>query len=442
MKSTRLMALLPFLVSAQTIAAEGPQDEVAELRQLMIELQQDYNARIDVLEARLSKAEKAARAASADADEAIDLAEQVAIDLSSGASAPNMFNPAIGTVLVGGYSNVDPGWTAIPGFMPGGELGPGGSGFSLGESDFNLQGSIDSNFYGSLTLAIASEGGDTSLELEEVWVQTTALRNGFTLTGGRFFSDTGYLNKFHRHADEFSDRPLPYQAFLGGQYVADGVQLRWLAPTPLLLEFGTELNWGGGFPATANGATSPSAVTLFANIGGDFGQSHSWQAGASLLSADIVDRGDAQDELFSGDSDLTTLDFVWKWSPGGNSTQRSLKLQGEYFYRSESGAFAGLPYDGDQSGWYLQGVWQFMQRWRAGYRYDTVDADNGAVFAGTILQDSGRSSRRDSVMVDWSLSEFSRLRMQFVYDQVLAEPDQQWSVQYIMSLGAHGGHEF
>jgi hypothetical protein len=71
-----------------------------------------------------------------------------------------------------------------------------------------------------------------------------------------------------------------------------------------------------------------------------------------------------------------------------------------------------------------------------------VDANNGPLFAGTILEDSGSSSRRDSLMIDWSLSEFSRLRMQFINDQVLPKTDQQWFLQYIMSIGAHGAHEF
>ena len=438
-----ILAILVLIAPALPIHAEELADEVAELRRLLIEVQQDYNARIDDLEARLAKAERQARGAERNADDAIELAEQTAIDQTSGAASPNAFNPAIGSVFVAGYSNVDPGWTEIPGFIPGGELGPGGAGFSLGESDFNLQASIDSNFYGNLTLAIASEDGETALELEEVWIQTTSLPSGFMLTGGRYFSEAGYLNKFHRHADDFSDRPLPYQAFFGGQYVADGLQLRWVAPTSLLVELGTELNWGGGFPATANSETSPGAYTLFTNIGGDISLSSSWQVGLSWLSADVIDReSGTPGESFSGDSDLATIDFVWKWAPEGNPTQKNVKVQAEYFNRSEDGTFAGMLYDGSQTGWYVQGIWQFMQRWRAGYRHDEVDADNGPLFAGTILEDPGRTSKRDSLMIDWSLSEFSRLRMQYIHDQVLSESDQQWSMQYIMSIGAHGAHEF
>jgi len=64
------------------------------------------------------------------------------------------------------------------------------------------------------------------------------------------------------------------------------------------------------------------------------------------------------------------------------------------------------------------------------------------LLVGTELQDPGRSSSRDSLMLDWSPSEFSRVRMQYTNDRVLSETDQQWMLQYIMSLGAHGAHQF
>jgi hypothetical protein len=278
-------------------------------------------------------------------------------------------------------------------------------------------------------------------------VQTTALPAGFTVMGGRFFSESGYLNDFHFHADDFVDRPLPYQAFYGGRYTVDGIQARWVAPTSLLFELGTELNWGGSFPATGNAETSPGAWTLFTKIGGDIGASNSWQLGLSHVSADAMDRaggheGEEEGGLFSGDSDLTVLDFVWKWAPLGNPNVNNFKLQGEYFMRSEDGTFADLPYDGDQEGWYLQGVWQFAPTWRVGLRHDMVDADNGPGLEGTELEDPGRSSRRSSVMLDWSPSEFSRLRLQYTDDQVLEESDSVWYLQYIMSIGAHGAHQF
>ncbi|MDH3587810.1 MAG: hypothetical protein OEQ74_00250 [Gammaproteobacteria bacterium] len=441
------LAIALFFASNATLNAQDLSAEVADLRQMLVEMKNDYENRIEELESRLDRAERSVVTASRDADDAVEIAEQAATDATAGASAPNIYNPAIGVVLVGRYANVDPGWEAVPGFIPGGELGPGSSGFSLGESELNMNANIDTHFFGNLTLALEDEAGETEVAAEEAWIQTTGLPNGLSLLAGRYFSGAGYLNKFHRHADDFGDRPLPYQAFFGGQYIPDGLQLRWIAPTPLFLEFGAEQNWGNSFPSTGRSRTSPDARTFFAKAGGDAGVSHSWQLGLSYVSADVVDRGGVDiggppAEVFTGDSDLVGLDFVWKWAPGGNSTVQNFKLQGEYFNRTEDGIFAGLPYGGDQNGWYLQGIWQFRQGWRTGFRHDEVDADNGSLFTDTILEDPGRSSERNSLMIEWSLSEYSLLRAQYIDDRVLDASDNQFLLQYIMSLGAHGVHEF
>ena len=444
MKITRAMpALLILSLSATSVNAQDLANEVSELRQLLMTVQADYDARISDLEERLARAERQSRSAQRDADEAIELAEQTAIDQSSGSSAPNAFNPAIGAILVGGYADIDSSWDQIPGFQPAGEIGSGESGFSSGEAEINLNASVDARYFGNITLGIGEVDGSVDVGLEEAWFQTTSLPMGLSVLGGRFFSEAGYLNSFHFHSDDFTDRPLPYQAFFGGRYTVDGVQARWVAPASLLVEIGAELNWGGGHPATANGNSSPGAWTLFSNIGGDVGDSHSWQFGLAWIRADAMQRtADGASEAFTGDSDLAVVDFVWKWAPGGNPVRQNFKLQGEYFRRSETGLFAGLPYDGDQTGWYLQGVWQFAPTWRTGLRHDVVDADNGPLLAGTGLEDPGRSSSRDSLMLDWSPSEFSRLRMQYTNDKVLPQSDHQWHLQYIMSIGAHGAHQF
>jgi len=422
-------------------------DPIADLRQEVQELRRAYEARIGALEARIAVAELAATRARASATEAVEIAEDTAIATTRAPAAANVFNPAIGVVLVARAADIDRRWEMIPGFIPGGELGLGESGFSLGESEVNLKANIDDLFFGNVTLALEDEDGEAEVAVEEAWFETTALPAGVTLRAGRQFSGLGYLNSFHRHADDFIDRPLPYQAFLGGQYIVDGVQARWVAPIDLFLEFGAELDWGSGFPASGSDDTSPGAWSLFAHVGGDIGASHAWQAGASYLSSDVQDRGVDDGDAgaaptFTGDSDLVAFDFVWKWAPLGNPTRTNFQLQGEYFRREESGVFNGINVDNDQSGWYLQGVWQFMQGWRVGYRHDRAKTNNGSIFAGTLLEDADDSPRRDSLMLDWSHSEFSRFRLQYVYDQVLPKSDSQLLLQYIMSVGAHGGHRF
>jgi hypothetical protein len=46
-------------------------------------------------------------------------------------------------------------------------------------------------------------------------------------------------------------------------------------------------------------------------------------------------------------------------------------------------------------------------------------------------------------MLDWSGTEFSRIRLQLAEDKSRADvTDRQVLVQYILSLGAHGAHRF
>jgi hypothetical protein len=85
-----------------------------------------------------------------------------------------------------------------------------------------------------------------------------------------------------------------------------------------------------------------------------------------------------------------------------------------------------------------------MPRWRVGYRYDLLDSgsvDFGANNANIAHSDHDPS--RHSLMADFSPSEFSRLRLQYSRDQSMASIDEdQWFLQYIHSLGAHGAHKF
>ena len=46
-------------------------------------------------------------------------------------------------------------------------------------------------------------------------------------------------------------------------------------------------------------------------------------------------------------------------------------------------------------------------------------------------------------MLDWSPTEFSRLRLQLAYDKSrIGVTDRQIILQYLHSLGAHGAHRF
>ena len=370
---------------------------------------------------------------------------------AQGVVSGNAFNPAISLILDGKYSyySDDPDDLVLPGFLTDEEIGPPEEGLSLGESELVMSANIDDQFYGFFTAAIEDEGGDTEIELEEAWIQTLALPYGLGVKAGKFYSDIGYHNVKHPHTWDFVDAPLAYSVFLGGNYGDVGAQLRWVAPTTRFIELGGEIFRGDSFPANGAANDGAGAFALFARTGGDIGVAQSWRFGVSLLSADAEDRDSGEgDVTFDGDSDLYMVDFVWKWAENGNPKLRNLVVAAEYMYRKEDGDVAidgsgDGDYDGDQNGMYAQAVYQFRPRWRVGLRYDYLTASNDVDgFAEPTLLDDGDDPYRFSTMIDFSHSEFSRLRLQASYLDTGANDDTQIFLQYIMSLGAHGAHSF
>ena len=366
----------------------------------------------------------------------------------------NAFNPDVSLILQGtaARSSENPNDYQITGFAPAsipaaGDVAPPRRGFSLGESELVVSSNIDPYFRGQLVAALTP---DDTVEVEEAFFQTLALGNGFTVKGGRFLSSIGYQNGIHQHAWDFQDAPLPYKAFLGGRLDDDAVQIKWIAPTDLLVELGAEAGRGRAFPATDPNRNSAGLWTLYGHVGGDLGDSTAWRAGLSYLRASPSERPMDVGATFTGTSSLWIADFVAKWSPNGNASVTNLKVQGEYFRRTENGdlTFAATPggYESRQSGWYAQTVYQFMPRWRVGYRYDrlshgTVSSALTSAQLPLLLTDHDPS--RNTLMVDWSLSEFSRFRLQVAADKSRAGvTDNQVLVQYILSLGAHGAHTF
>ena len=332
------------------------------------------------------------------------------------------------------------------------------------------------------------------------------LPEGMRVKAGRALWTFGYLNEQHRHGDDFADRPLPYRAFLDNAYNDDGAELSIVLPTDLYSEIGAGRFRGDDTPfgGSANGHDAWSA---YARFGGDFGRDSAWRVGAYLLSGEAHERGgghahadeegghghaeeahhdeeehdddemhhdeeahhdeemhheEEHDEeehhdehghsaffsegMFSGDTRLFALDFRTTWAPTGNARERELTLQGEYFWRKERGTYA-LAAEGDEEageseyfdtatrGWYAQAIYKFLPRWRIGARYSRLIPSDD--------MELGHDPAAVAAMVDWTNSEFSRLRLQYSRETLAeGERDNQIMLQYIMSLGAHPAHTF
>lgn len=463
-----VLAAASALVSLPAMAGDS---DLQALRAEIGQMKAAYEQRIAALEARLQSAEqqqKSARPVAAEAEPA-----------ARPAARASGFNPEVALILQGQYKNMkDVAERGITGFVPagghdhdhGGIAGISKRGFSVDHTELVLAANIDPYWRGQAILAAL----DGEVEVEEAWVQSLAIGHGIGVKGGRWRSGIGYLNEQHPHAWDFADAPLMYQALFGehGSYTQDGLQFKWLAPTPLFLEVGAEIGRGANFPGSDRNKNGAGAGAVFAHLGGDVGLANSWRAGVSYLRTRAKEREAHFEDVggleavgaFAGRSSTWIADFVWKWAPDGNPKYRNFKFQTEYFKRNEKGSLtcsdeelAGNACDplaaGDsvtstyktrQSGWYAQGIYQFTPNWRAGLRYEQLDSGsrNFGANAANLVVDSYRP-KKTTAMADYSWSEFSRLRLQYARDQSMQGlTDHQWTLQYIMSLGAHGAHKF
>ncbi len=481
----RLAAIgLPVLFAVSAAEAQSGPPTAEQLAAQIDALKQDYEKRIAALEAQLAGMKAKAPAA-----------EQKTAPASrpSMRTGDNSFNPAIGIVLNGMFSEYSEDGSGLPGFQLGHESERPDEGLALGHSEIAMSGNIDDKFRGALTLGLGVHAGEpTEVELEEAYIQTlpgSGMPDGFRLKAGRALWTFGYLNELHAHGDDFSDRPLPYRAFLDGAYNDDGAEVSIVLPGDLYKEVGGGIFRGGDTPFGGS-ETGRDARSVYARLGGDLTANSALRVGAYMLDGESRDRtggdahaheeeehaheegeeGEEEEEhahaeyfsngSFTGDTRLFGVDFRYTYAPTGNARDRELILQGEYFRRSEKGLYTleeqhceeedeqGNPHEheichteseterlnGDASGWYAQAVYKFMPRWRAGLRYARLSPPDDAELDHNLST--------VSAMLDWTNSEFGRVRFQYNRKSFGDERDDQFILQYVMSLGAHGAHSF
>ncbi|MFZ4762289.1 MAG: hypothetical protein ACOYK8_05710 [Alphaproteobacteria bacterium] len=435
------------LVSSMATASE------VDIKQLRTEIQgmkQSYETRIKELEAKLYSMENSRKSA-----QTTELPSTTKDSKGNSSKSDNAFNPAIGVVLNGQYASFSNADSNIKGFSVPEEGARGSEGLKIGESELNLSANIDNKFKGRITTSFVNEDGEDGVEIEEAFIQTLSgagLPQGMSLKAGRALWTLGYLNEQHAHNDDFADRPLPYRVFLNKSYNDDGAEVSYVLPLDFYTEIGGGIFRGDDYPFGNASGAGKGAWSGFGRVGGDIGENQNWRLGAYVLSGDTAERKGSDDVVkFSGDTTLYATDLRYSWAPTGNAKEQELLLQAEYFWRKEKGTYedsdaatGAVGFDGNSSGWYAQTVYKFDPKWRVGYRYSQLQSPSTPVgLTGSALDSEGHNPKAHAVMVDWSNSEFSRVRLQYNHENMAKDQrDNQFLVQYIMSLGAHGAHQY
>jgi hypothetical protein len=376
---------------------------------------------------------------------------------------------------------------------------PNQNGFTIQGVELNLQGAVDPYFRANANILFSVDAdGETYTELEEAWMESVALPGNLQVRGGQYLSDFGRINTQHPHQWGFVDSPLVSARFLGPDGLRNpGAKLGWLMPLPFFSELSLGVQNSQGETAASfrgeahsHGDEEEEVPFGYRHADNDRGVSHVGDMLFTPRLATSFELTDSQTLVLgasgafgpnnSGESGDTTtqiygVDIYWKWKParahGGFpfvSWQTEAMLR-----RYDLGAFdwqeavaAGeVPIIDDLTGqpavlasetvtdygFYSQVLHGFRKGWVAGLRVDYVTEDEGEYeqrdlsFNGEAL---GRDPQRDqrwriSPNLTWYPSEFSKLRLQYNFDdrRDIGEDHSVW-LQFEFLLGAHAAHKF
>jgi hypothetical protein len=132
-----------------------------------------------------------------------------------------------------------------------------------------------------------------------------------------------------------------------------------------------------------------------------------------------------------------------RYEPGSHDGEHVGEEEDEHGH--EAPEVEVLPYEARQAGLYAQMVFRFHKAWRIGARWDRLN-NNRVIRAGVPLDVPGNLDRY-GFMMDYSPTEFSRIRLQYNINRYhyFEEERKNYNeliLQFNLAIGAHGEHSF
>ncbi len=369
----------------------------------------------------------------------------------------------------GAYMNIgfdglaDAGWSSEPDVssLQRGDHDPAVRGFTIPNVELSLDGAVDPYFRGFANIVYKlGPTGETGVELEEAYFLTTSLPGNLQLRGGQFFTEFGRQNPQHPHAWSFVDQPLVLNRMFGPDGLrSQGARLSWLVPTSWYTEAmvsvlnstsGTTFSFRSDESAEIHGGQPVArpvrkvqdlliAPRLTASV--DLTATQTLLIGFSSAFGPNNSGPDARTQIYGAD-------LYWKWkSATASAGFPFVSVQAEALLRRYDAAARGAATDSTVTlpeerltdrGMYAQLLWGIKPRVVAGLRGDFVGGNTGAF--GSELR---AVQYRLSPNLTWYPSEFSKVRLQYNYDdrKGLGIDHSLW-LQFEFILGAHAAHKF
>ncbi|HXJ61666.1 MAG TPA: hypothetical protein VNU68_33920 [Verrucomicrobiae bacterium] len=476
------------LQAQETKSLDEVQKQLQQMKQAFDKLMQEQQKKIEELSRQLEELKKgqAAQATNPPAPMVPGNAAQAGLEKKPWSmtdpirigNAQNYLNISFDGLFAVGTSTAKD----IEGLETGGH-DPKQRGFTVENVETTFEGKVDPYFRAQAAVVLQIDPqGESFIELEEAYADSMSLPANLQLRAGQFFTEFGRQNQTHPHAWDFVDQPLVMGRFLGDDGLRSaGARLSWLMPTPFYSElYVTVQNSQGptvhsfrndneGEPFFGRLSTEGSVENL-----SDLLITPRYAASFNLSDEQTIVVGASGafgNNGTGGHTELYGLDLFWKWKPVGQhagfpfvswTTEPMLRryeagafnwdlngngaLDPDELANNATGLPAVLPRETlTDYGIYSQVLYGFHKGWVAGLRGDYVAPTERAKYE-TILgsPDLDRASRwRLSPNLTWYVTEFSKLRLQYNYDQRdLIGVDHSVWLQFEFLLGAHAAHKF
>ncbi len=444
---TKNLALVLCLVAAPAGAAATTQEEnkeiaalqqrIAALESALDSLQSGYETRLAALEQKLAALDEAAPAEE-ESESALGAEERAALEAELAGILGEGEGPRAGSAATAGQEELAPtperrftGQTRNlnelnPEISVSGDTflnlsdvsgDPERNQFRIASFEMAFQASLDP-FSLAKAFVVVEEG---EFELEEAYIDWTALPAGLGLKFGSFFNDFGKLNRWHQHALPQSDRPLVTQAFFGEQLSGVGASLSWL-PAPFLGDY-NELwiqvtNDENDVSFSGRGFDEP-VVTLHETNYWDLSDATYFEVGVSAATG-------VNDELGDFRTHVVGTDWTLNWTPPARALYKGLEVRGEFLWQRRE----ELERTRDSFGAYTYATYKLNRRMFFGLRGDWTD----------LPEQPGSSVWGVSPYMDWWQSEWVRIRVQYSHSsRMFEEPESENRLffQVTWSLGPH-----
>ncbi len=257
--------------AAETNEVQALRQQLQQLQENLERVQREQKQQIDELTRKLDELTKQSSVETEKKKLERELAAEMTTNTPAGpASAPATqptptpaWPPAQPLTIAragGAYVNlsfdalVDVGWSTASDPAARLQLGdhdPINRGFSLRNAELVLDGAVDPYFKGFANIVFKlDQHNETSVELEETYLQTSDLPLNLQARAGQFFANFGRQNPQHPHQWAFVDQPIILNRAFGPDGLRNiGAQVSWLAPLPFYTEASLGIYKGEGSTA-------------------------------------------------------------------------------------------------------------------------------------------------------------------------------------------------